>query len=143
MTAATSAAASNHRHNGPCIYSSGRLYFYWPFVSDKTLIYVGGVFLAPPTAAAKEGSSFLQSQGGKVLFYIFIYLFFSLSTPFRKAVTRLMPLSSRSDFRGRHLCTLVDKLRKMNTKLLPSKASAAGICHQMRMKRQAIVNRYY
>lgn len=78
--------------------------FYWPFVSDKTLIYGegGGVFLTPATTG-KEGSLFPQPQGGKRRFiYFFYFLSPPVPTPFQEAVTRLMPLSSRSDFRGHH-----------------------------------------
>lgn len=106
----------------PCIYSSGLLYFYWPFVSDKTLIYGGGVFLTPATAG-KEGSLFPQPQGGKcrfIYFFLFFFFFFR-ATPFQEAVTRLMPLSSRSDFRGHHSRALIDKRRKVNNKRPPSK----------------------
>lgn len=78
MTAATSAAASNHLHNGPPAFTRpGLLYFYWPFASDKTLIYGwGGEFSSHWQLLGKKGEFIPEAAGKKVLLYLFIYFFF-------------------------------------------------------------------
>lgn len=81
---------------------------------------IAGEFSSRRRLLEKRGVYSCSGREESVVLYIYLAIFFP-PTPFRRAVTQLMPLSSRSDFRGHHSCTLIDKLRKINMKWPPSK----------------------